>query len=209
LIGEVVKKLVAMQSHRTPFSRAHRVLTRVALIIAATLLTQGSTIASGDATTGHFSQRQISSYIQTVTSELQLSKNWQSNFGTPSAGSLYCSSSLLGEGVRAGIHGLYTWFTCSAMHKIDLASSTKDSLTCTGFSSPVWIQPGLNTVTYQAITSESEFAALKLTAPGPIQTALDATYNQVNQKSTRIVVGRAIGGNSPTSKSTGPSSFCQ
>lgn len=209
MIGEVVKKMASMQNHRTSSSRAHRILTRVALIIAATLLTQSSTIASGDATTGHFSQRQISSYIQTVTSELQLSKNWQSNFGTPSSGSLYCSSSLLGEGVRAGIHGLYTWFTCSAMHKIDLAAATRESITCTGFSSAVWIQPGLNTIAYQAITSESDFAALKLSAPAPIQSALDATYNQVNQKSTRNIVGRAVNGSSSTSKSSGQPSFCQ
>jgi hypothetical protein len=194
--------MAATHVRLAPDSRAHRALARTALIIAATLLTQSSTIASGDATAGHFSQRQISSYIQTVTSDLQLSKNWQSNFGTSSTVSLYCNSTLLGEGVRAGIHGLYTWFTCSAMHKLDPNTPTRDTLTCTGFSSAVWIQPGLNSISYQAMTSSAEFAALKSGAPASIQNLLDATYNQVNQKSSRIIVGRAINGTSTSDKNS-------
>jgi hypothetical protein len=201
--------MVAALKRIAPNSRAHRALARVALIIAATLLTQGSTIASGDATTGHFSQRQISSYIQTVTSELQLSKNWQSSFGPSSSGSLYCTSTLLGEGVRSGIHGLYTWFTCSAMHKLDPNSASRDSLTCTGFSSAVWIQPGFNTISYQAISNSTEFAAFKLSAPAPIQNALDSTFNQVNQKSTRVIIGRAVSGTSTPSKTANPPTLCQ
>lgn len=189
--------------------RRSRHLARISLILAATLLTQGSTIASGDATAGHFSQRQISSYLQTVTSELQLSKNWQSNFGTTSPGSLYCVSTLIGQGVRAGAHGLYTWFTCSAMHKLDVSTSTKDSLTCTGFSSAVWIQPGSNSISYQAITNAADFATFKSSAPAPIQEALDANYNQVNQKVSRVVVGRAMSGNSLTSKTLNQNTSCQ
>jgi hypothetical protein len=172
------------------------------------LLAQSSTIASGDATTGHFSQRQIMSYIQTVTSELQLSKNWNSSFGSVASGTLYCNSSLLGEGVRAGNHGLYTWFTCSAMHKLDVNAASHTALTCTGFSSPVWIQPGLNTISYQAISSGSEFAAFRSSAPAQIQAALDETYNQVNKKENRTIIGRAITGNTESSKAT-PTTVCQ
>lgn len=196
--------------HRLPLSpRAQRIFIRGAFIILATLLTQSSTIASGDATSGHFSQRQISTYIQTVTSELQLSKNWQSNFGSSSNGSLYCASTLLGEGVRSGIHGLYTWFTCSAMHKLNPNTATKNSLTCTGFSSAVWIQPGLTSISYQAISNGADFAALKVSAPTPIQEALDASYNQVNQKVSRVLVGRAISGASQIYKSVAESVNCQ
>ncbi len=189
-------------------SHPRRFISRFALVLAATLLTQGSTIASGDATTGHFSQLQISSYMQSVTAELQLSKNWQSNFGS-SSGVLYCVSTLLGQGVRSGAHGLYTWFTCSAMHKLDLSTSTKDSLTCTGFSSAVWIQPGSNSISFQAITNGSDFAALKSSAPAPIREALDANYNQVTQKVSRVVVGRAMSGNSASNKSPTQNITCQ
>lgn len=194
----------------SPFHRGrNRVIYRTALIIIASLFTQTTAIASGDATAGHFSQRQISSYIQTVTSELQLSKNWQSNFGTSASGSLYCASSLLGEGVRSGVRGLYTWFTCSAMHKLDLNAQSKDSISCTGFSSAVWIQPGLKSITYQAITSDSEFAQFRASAPAVIQNQLDATYNQVNQKSIRVIVGRAISGASTSPSAPGQPTLCQ
>jgi len=189
--------------------RHNRAAFRAGLIIIATFFTQTTAIATGDATVGHFSQKQISSYIQTVTSELQLSKNWQTNFGTSASGSLYCASSLLGEGVRAGVRGLYTWFTCSAMHKLDLNAQSKDSISCTGFSSAVWIQPGLKSITYQAITSDSDFAQFRANAPAVIQNQLDASYNQVNQKSTRVIIGRAISGASTSSTSPSQPTLCQ
>ncbi len=184
-------------------------LLRAALLVIVTLLTQTSTIAIGDATAGHFSQKQITTYLQTVTSELQLGKNWNSSFGALSNGTLYCTSSLLGEGVRSGVHGLYTWFTCSAMHKLEANSSTPTSLTCTGFSSPVWIQPSNGSISYQAISSGSDFAAFKASAPAQIQKILDQAYSQVNKVDTRIVIGRAVNGSATNSKSPAQPLLCQ
>ena len=184
-------------------------LVRAGLLIALTFLTQTSTLAIGDATPGHFSQRQISTYLQTVTSELQLGKNWNSNFGAISTGTLYCTSSLLGEGVRSGVHGLYTWFTCSAMHKLEVNLVPTTNLVCTGFSSPVWIQPSGNSITYQAISSGTEFATFKAGASAQIQKALDQSYSQVNKVDTRIVIGRAINGSASTAKSPVQPLLCQ
>lgn len=184
-------------------------LIRAGLLIAITFITQTSTLAIGDATAGHFSQRQITTYLQTVTSELQLGKNWNSNFGAISTGTLYCASSLLGEGVRSGVHGLYTWFTCSAMHKLEVNPTQPSNLTCTGFSSPVWIQPSGNAITYQAISSGTEFATFKASAPAQIQKALDQSYSQVNRVDTRIVIGRAINGSASSSKSQVQPLLCQ
>ena len=201
---------IAADSHLAgAWTAPRKNLLRSALIVVVTLLTQTSTIAIGDATPGHFSQKQITTYLQTVTSELQLGKNWNSSFGEVASGTLYCTSSLLGEGVRSGVHGLYTWFTCSAMHKLEANPTSSNSLTCTGFSSPVWIQPSNGAISYQAISSGSDFAAFKASAPAQIQKILNQAYSQVNKVDTRIVIGRAVNGSSTNGKSSAQPLLCQ
>ena len=124
---------------------------KVALIVIVMLCTETTYATPGIADTEHFSQNQIKTFIGTVTTELQLSKSWKSNFAHAAASKLYCNSVVLGEGVREGNHGLYAWFTCSAMHRLNVTKRTNTSLTCTGFSAPVWIQPTSDSVNFQAV----------------------------------------------------------
>ncbi len=205
MVSEMVEKLADIELLTISAPRRQNAL-RAGLLILATLLTQTSTIGVGDATPGHFSQKQISTALQTVTSELQLGKNWNSNFGAVSSSSHYCTASLLGEGVRSGVHGLYTWFTCSAMHKLEANPSP---LTCTGFSAPVWIQPSGNAITYQAISSGTEFLEFRAGAPAQIQKVLDQAFSQVNKVDTRIVIGRAVSGSTSNSKPATQPLLCQ
>ncbi|MDP1720127.1 MAG: hypothetical protein Q8L08_03900 [Candidatus Nanopelagicaceae bacterium] len=179
----------------------------MAAVVALILFAQTFGVAMGDASTGHFSQQQISSFIKTVTNDIEVGKNWSANFGTSANGKLYCHSVVLGEGVRDGNHGLYTWFTCSAIHRLDTANASKSNIPCTGFSSPVWIEPKASRVKYQSVTNSVEYAAFRATAPTTIQTVLDSNYAQVNSNQTRVVVARAVQG-SRVSGATSPT-MCQ
>ncbi|MEI9907123.1 MAG: hypothetical protein WDO06_03720 [Actinomycetota bacterium] len=119
-------------------------IVHIALLIIAVLLAEASYAATSDATTGRFSEKQINSYIKIVTTELELSANRGSNFGASASSKLYCHPTVLGEGVRSGVHGLYTWYTCSAMHKLDLNEINSNGVPCTGFSLPIWIATSPN-----------------------------------------------------------------
>lgn len=187
---------------------ARNAMVRIVLIAATILVTETFTAAMGDASTGHFSQQQISSYMKTVTSQIELSKNWDTSFGMNTGGKLYCNSIVLGEGVRSGNRGLYAWFTCSAMHKLDTANASKANFTCTGFSSPVWIEPKPGRISYQAISSGAEYSVFRATAPATIQTVMDANFNQINGPQSRILISRAVQGTSTPSPS-GESISCQ
>lgn len=181
-------------------------ILRVALFVAVALLTETSYAASGDASTVHFSQKQITTFVKTVTTELELSKNWKSNFSNTAGSKLYCHSVVLGEGVRAGNPGLYTWFTCSAMHKLVAESAAPKALACTGFSSPVWIQPSSNSISYQTVAYGSQYSSFRSAAPVQIQTLMDSTYSQLNFRQSRVVIARATQGASTVSNQA---STCQ
>lgn len=182
-------------------------VARVAMVVALVLFTQTFSVAMGDASAGHFSQQQISSFLKTVTNDLEMSKNWSASFGTSASGKLYCHSVVLGEGVRAGNHGLYTWFTCSAMHKLDPSNASKTNISCTGFSSPVWIEPRAGKVKYQPVISNADYAALRTSAPATIQTVMDANYTQLNSNQSRVVIARAVQGKQENSATS--STMCQ
>lgn len=107
---------------------------------------------------------------------------------------MYCHSVVLGEGVRAGNYGLYTWFTCSAMHKLDTSNASKTDISCTGFSSPVWIEPRAGKVKYQPAISNADYLALRMSAPATIQTVMDANYTQLNSNQSRVLIARAVQG---------------
>lgn len=169
-------------------------VARVSMVLALILFTQSFSIAMGDASTGHFSQQQISSFVKTVTNDIEVSKNWSASFGTSAGSKLYCHSVVLGEGVRAGKYGLYTWFTCSAMHKLDTSNASKADISCTGFSSPVWIEPRAGKVKYQPVITNADYAALRTSAPAAIQTVMDANYAQLNSDQSRVVIARAVQG---------------
>ncbi len=81
-------------------------ILRLTVIVVALLFTETSYATTGNASTGSFSQKQITSFIKTVTTELELSKNWKSSFANTAGSKLYCNSVLLGEGVRAGSRDL-------------------------------------------------------------------------------------------------------
>lgn len=174
---------------------------KIALIVVALLFAETSYATNGNATPGSFSQKQITTFVKTVTTELELSKNWKGSFANITGSKLYCNSVVLGEGIRAGNHGLYTWFTCSAMHKLDTTTTSSTSLTCTGFSSPVWIQPSAGSIDFQAVSYGPEYLALRTSAPAHVQTLMDSTYNQVNSGAPRVVVARATQG-TPTPSTT-------
>lgn len=184
------------------------ILVRVLLIVATIFVTETFTTAVGDASTGHFSQQQISSYVKTVTSQLSLSKNWNASFSANTSGKLYCNSVVLGEGVRSGNRGLYTWFTCSAMHKLDTSIISKATLSCTGFSSPVWIAPKQGGIIYQAVSSGSEYSVFRTTAPAAIQAVMDDNFKQLSAPQSRVLISRAVQGNS-TASPDGVSVSCQ
>jgi len=169
-------------------------ILKVALFVAVLLLTETSYAAIGDASTVHFSQKQITTFVKTVTTELELSKNWKSSFSNTAGSKLYCHSVVLGEGVRAGNPGLYTWFTCSAMHKLVADSASTKALACTGFSSPVWIQPSSNSISYQTISNDAQYSSFRSAAPVQIQTLLDSTFSQFNPSKSRVVIARATQG---------------
>jgi len=182
-------------------------VARVAMVLALIVFTQSFSVAMGDASTGHFSQQQISSFVKTVTNEIEVSKNWSASFGTSVGGKLYCHSVVLGEGVRAGKYGLYTWFTCSAMHKLDPSNASKTDISCTGFSSPVWIEPRAGKVKFQPVISNADYAALRTSAPVAIQTVMDANYTHLNSSQSRVLIARAVQGKQENSANS--STMCQ
>jgi hypothetical protein len=164
---------------------------KIALIVLALLFTESSYAANGNASPRHFSQKQIINLINTVTTQLELSKNWKTSFASTAAGKLYCNSVVLGEGVRAGSHGLYTWFTCSAMHKLTASMTSNTSIACTGFSSPVWIQPSADSINFQTVAYGPEYVTFSSTAPGAIKTRMDVVYNQMKSGKSRVLIARA------------------
>lgn len=179
---------------------------KAALFVAVVLLTETSYAATGDASTVHFSQTQITKFVKTVTTELELSKNWKSNFSNTAGSNLYCHSVVLGEGVRAGNPGLYTWFTCSAMHKLVAESAAPKTIACTGFSSPVWIQPTADSISYQTVSYGAQYSSFRSSAPTQIQTLMDSSYSQLNTGQSRILIARAT---QSATKVTSQSSTCQ
>lgn len=178
-------------------------MLKIALILVALLFTETTYASSGNASTGHYSQKQITTFVKTVTTALELSKDWKSSFTNTAGSKLYCNSTVLGEGVRAGSHGLYTWFTCSAIHKLDTAKTSNTPIACTGFSSPVWIQPTADSVDFKAVSYGPEYLAFRTSAPAPIQTLMDSTYNQINSGQPRVVVARATQGAPTPASGTG------
>lgn len=193
-----------LQSSARAFSHPSRAsknlsVLKISLIVLALLFTETSYAASGNATSGGFSQKQITTFVKTVTTELELSKNWKASFANTAGSKLYCNSVVLGEGIRAGNRGLYTWFTCSAMHKLDIANASNTALACTGFSSPVWIQPTASSINFQAVPFGPEYLAFRASAPTPVKTLMDSTYKQLNLGAPRLVVARATHGASTSS----------
>ena len=186
---------------------AKSAMARTVMVLALILLTQNFSVAMGDASPGHFTQQQISSFMKTVTSEIEVSKNWSAHFSTSAGGKLYCHAVVLGEGVRAGNYGLYTWFTCSAMHKLDVSSASRTEISCTGFSSPVWIEPKAGKVKYEPVKSNADYVALRASAPATIQTEMDANYTQLNSGESRVVIARAVRG--PKVSGATSSTACQ
>lgn len=174
-------------------SRASSVL-KIALIVLVLLLTETSHAANGNANSTSFSQKQITNFVKTVTTELELSKNWKSSFANTAGSRLYCSSIVLGEGFRAGNHGLYTWFTCSAMHKLENIKQSSSNIACTGFSSPVWIEPKANSINFKAVTTGPEYLAFRTSVPARVRTLMDANFNQMNLKQPRVIIARATQG---------------
>lgn len=179
---------------------------KVALFVTVVLLTETSHAASGDATTVHFSQKQITTFVKTVTTELELSKNWKSKFSITAGSKLYCQSVVLGEGVRAGIPGLYTWFTCSAMHMLVANSAAAKTIACTGFSLPVWIQPSADSISYQTVSYGAQYSTFRSGAPAQIRTLMDSNYSQLNSGQSRILIARATQSATNVSNQT---SICQ
>lgn len=198
LVGQEVLTVQRRTSplHFLPNRRAisKLALVRLALVLALAFTSQTFALAVGDASTGHFSQQQISSLLKTVTNEIEVSKNWSASFGTNRDAKLYCNSVVLGEGVRAGKFGLYTWFTCSAMHKLDVSDLSKPAIACTGFSAPVWIEPKAGKIKFQAVINDVDYSNFRASAPAKIQTVMDANYNQLNVGQARVLIARAIQG---------------
>ncbi|MDP1711263.1 MAG: hypothetical protein Q8K86_02245 [Candidatus Nanopelagicaceae bacterium] len=182
-------------------------MARTAMVLTLILITQNFSVAMGDASNGHFSQQQISSFVKSVTNDIEVSKNWSASFGTSTSGKLYCHSVVLGEGLRAGNFGLYTWFTCSAMHRLDTSNASKTDISCTGFSSPVWIEPRAGKVKYQPVISNADYVALRSSAPATIQTVMDANYTELNSTKSRVVIARAVQGKQENSANS--STMCQ
>jgi hypothetical protein len=187
-------------SNKTFFSPSSNLkksaVLKIALIVLALLFTESSYAGNGNASPRHFSQKQITNFVKTVTTELELGKNWKTSFTSMAGGKLYCNSVVLGEGVRAGSHGLYTWFTCSAMHKLDTSKTASTSIACTGFSSPVWIQPTADSINFQTVASGPEYVSFSSTAPGSIKTIMDSAYNQLNSGKPRVLIARATNNSS-------------
>lgn len=185
-----------VQRSASPLHSSARALSilKIALIVLALLLTETSHAANSNANSTSFSQKQITNFVKTVTTELELSKNWKSSFANTVGSKLYCNSIVLGEGFRAGSHGLYTWFTCSAMHKLVNTKTSSANIVCTGFSSPVWIEPTANSINFKAVTPGPDYMAFRTSAPAPIQMLMDSTYSQMNSGEPRVVIARATQG---------------
>jgi len=162
------------------------------LVALSMIIIGGSSSAPLTAANTSFSSKQIQSYIQVVTSNLEQNQGQGSSLGTFSQAKLSCYSVLLGEGERAGNPGLYTWFTCSGIHNALAASAGAASFSCTGFSSAVWIQPAGNKVQYSAVTNTAQYVALRNAAPENVQNKLTTAYNIVHQPANEAIVGHAI-----------------
>ena len=167
---------------------------KIALIVLVLLFTETAYAANGNANSGSFSKKQIAIFVKTVQTELELSKNWNSSFAKTTGSNMYCHSIVLGEGVRAGSRGLYTWFTCSALHKLTNRTVTNSNIPCTGFSSPVWIEPAAKTIRFQTLAFGPEYIALRNSAPVQVRKFMDSTFKQMNSSSPRVIIARATQG---------------
>ena len=177
---------------------------KIAMFVLALLFAETSYAANANASPGHFSQKQITNFVKSVTTELELSKNWKTSFASIAGEKLYCTSLVLGQGVRAGSHGIYTWFTCSAMHRLVTSTAASTSIACTGFSSPVWIQPTSDSISFQTVSFGPEYLSFSSSAPGPIKTQMDLAYRRLNPSQPRVLIARAT-----QSPSTTAVSICQ
>lgn len=140
-------------------------ILRLTVIVVALLFAETSYATIGNASTASFSQKQITSFIKTTTTELELSKNWKSSFAST-------------------------------------------AIACTGFSSPVWIQPTADSINFQAVSYGPEYVAFRTSAPARVRTLMDSTYNQMYAGKPRVVIARATQGAS-TSNTTTRNSTCQ
>lgn len=195
-----------MMMNENTANRAGRIFN-VALLVIALLFTESTFASTGDASTTHFSQQQITHYINTVATELQLSKGWKSSTGEDSGNSIYCQSQLLGQGRRAGSQGLYAWFTCSTMHQLDLSQANTSTLACTGFSSPVWIQPTAGSIKFQTISYATNYQKLKSSIPAKVRSQMEIAFSQLYPGQPRILIARATRGVSTAVASNPP--LCQ
>jgi hypothetical protein len=161
--------------------RNMRPILKLGVIVLALIILGGSSSSPLSGATASFSNQEIQSYIQLVTNKLEQPGNHGVQLGTFNQAKLSCYPVLLGQGERAGNPGLYTWFTCSGIHKAVLASTNKKNFSCTGFSSAVWIQPAGKSVTFAAVTNDSQYLALKSSAPTAIQIKLTTAYSLVHQ----------------------------
>ena len=166
-------------------------------ILLSVAILAGASISVLTGTGNRFSSKQVESYMQIVGSELGQPKNWTTDTGVFSVRKTSCYPVTLGEGERNGVHGVYTWFTCSGIRPLALTDASKSNLPCTGFSLPVWIASSGKSINYEAASSASAYAALRSTAPAKVQNLMDRNYNLVNQRSSNQIVDRAALGTQP------------
>jgi hypothetical protein len=167
-------------------------LLKISAVAFVLIILGGSSSSPIAGASPSFSTKQIDSYMQVVTAKLEQPQSQPAQLGTFGQAKLSCYSILLGEVNRSGNHGLYTWFTCSGIHKAVSASTTPANFSCTGFSSAVWIEPVGKTVSYTAMTSASQYLTLRSSAPWEIQNKLSSAYNLVHKQSYQPVVERAL-----------------
>jgi hypothetical protein len=165
---------------------------RISLVALFLVILGGANYSPIPDASPSFSTQQITSYIKVVTSKLEQSPSQIARLGNFNQAKLSCYSVLLGEGERGGNRGLYTWFTCSELHRILLPSASNASFSCTGFSSAVWIQPSGSSVNYTTVTNASQYLSLRSSAPELVQQKLNLSYNLVHLHSSKQVLGRAI-----------------
>lgn len=175
-------------------SRLMKPLLKVIVIFLSMIMLGGSSCSPLAGTSTRFSTKQIESYMQIVTSKLEHSPNQETDLGKFSQAKLACYSVLLGEGNHNGNHGLYTWFTCSGIHSLTLASTGQTNFSCTGFSLPVWIAPVGKSINYETISTASQYYALRSAAPQIVQSQLSSTYNLVHQRPSKPIIDSAIQG---------------
>lgn len=167
---------------------------KIAVIVLALIFSESAYASNSNATLPSFSEKRIAHLVKVATAKLELRKGSNAHFTKADGPKFHCNSIVLGEGIRSGNRGLYTWFTCSAMHKLTNESIANDNIPCTGFSAPVWIEPTKNSIHVQAITSEEQYLAFRASAPADIQTFMDSTFNQTSSYRTSVVIARATQG---------------